>query len=62
MVVLVASLASIGSAQVCTSQGQALEYYLADVEELRLAKESQQEPADPGLDWSDVRHQLLATD
>ncbi len=39
---------------------QALEYYLDDVEDLRLAKESLQDPADPVLDWSEVREQLLA--
>ena len=41
---------------------QALEYYLEDVEDLRLAKESLQDPSDPVLDWSEVREKLLAED
>ena len=41
---------------------QALEYYLDDVEDLRLAVERLQDPADPVLDWDDVRRDLLAAD
>ena len=41
---------------------QALEYYLDDVEDLRLALERLQDPADPVLDWGDVRCGLLASD
>jgi transposase len=41
---------------------QALEYYLDDVEDLRLALERLQDPADPVLDWGDVRRDLLAAD
>jgi transposase len=41
---------------------QALEYYLDDVEDLRLGLESLQDPADPVLDWDGVRDDLLAAD
>jgi transposase len=41
---------------------QALEYYLADLEDLRLGLERLQDPADPILDWSDVRRGLLDPD
>lgn len=41
---------------------QALEYYLDDVEDLRLGMERLQDPADPLLDWDDVRHDLLGSD
>ncbi len=37
---------------------QALEYYLADFEDLRLGLERLQDPADPILDWTDVRGEL----
>ncbi len=38
---------------------QALEYYLADLEDLRLGLERLQDPADPILEWDDVRAELL---
>ena len=38
---------------------QAIEYYLEDLEDLRLALERLQDPADPLLDWEDVRRDLL---
>ena len=38
---------------------QALEYYLAD---LRLGLERLRDPADPILDWADVRGELLNQD
>ena len=38
---------------------QALEYYLEDFEDLRLALERLNDPADPVLDWEDVRRDLL---
>jgi len=41
---------------------QALEYYLDDVEDLRLAVERLQDPSDPVLDWDEVRTQLLDAD
>jgi transposase len=41
---------------------KAVEYYLGDVEDLRLAMERLQDPADPLLDWEDVRRDLLAAD
>ncbi len=41
---------------------QAIEYYLADVDDLRLALERLQDPADPVLDWSEVKRDLLAQD
>ena len=41
---------------------QAVEYYLDDVEDLRLAVERLQDPADPILDWDEVRRDLLAED
>jgi transposase len=41
---------------------QAIEYYLDDVEDLRLAMERLQDPADPVLDWEGVRRDLLAAD
>jgi transposase len=41
---------------------QAVEYYLDDVEDLRLAMERLQDPADPILEWDDVRSDLLAAD
>jgi transposase len=39
---------------------QAIEYYLDDAEDLRLALERLQDPADPVLDWEDVKRGLLA--
>ena len=41
---------------------QAIEYYLADVDDLRLALDRLQDPADPVLDWSEVKRDLLAQD
>ena len=41
---------------------QALEYYLEDFEDLRLALDRLNDPADPVLDWADVRRDLLDQD
>ncbi len=41
---------------------QALEYYLEDFEDLRLALDRLNDPADPVLDWQDVRGDLLGSD
>ena len=41
---------------------QAIEYYLADVDDLRLALERLKDPADPVLNWDEVRRDLLAAD
>ena len=41
---------------------QAIEYYLDDIEDLRLGIEALTDPADPVLDWSEVRDALLAAD
>ena len=41
---------------------QAVEYYLDDVEDLKLALERLNDPADPVLDWEKVRGELLAAD
>ena len=41
---------------------QAIEYYLDDILDLRLAMERLQDPADPILDWDEVRSELLAAD
>ncbi len=41
---------------------QALEYYLEDFEDLRLALDRLNDPADPVLDWEDVRRDLLDQD
>lgn len=41
---------------------QALEYYLEDLEDLRLGLEALQDPADPILDWEKVKSELLAQD
>jgi len=41
---------------------QAIEYYLADVDDLRLGLESLNDPADPVLDWDEVKRDLLAAD
>ena len=40
----------------------ALEYYLEDIEDLRLALDRLRDPADPVLDWQDVRRDLLDQD
>jgi RHH-type rel operon transcriptional repressor/antitoxin RelB len=41
---------------------QAVEYYLDDLEDLKLGLERLQDPADPVLDWKDVRRELLDQD
>jgi transposase len=41
---------------------QAIEYYLEDLEDLRLGLERLQDPSDPVLDWADVRRELLDQD
>jgi len=41
---------------------RAIEYYLEDFEDLNLALERLQDPADPVLDWEEVRRELLAAD
>jgi transposase len=41
---------------------QALEYYLEDQEDLTLGLERLQDPADPVLDWDEVRRGLLGQD
>jgi transposase len=40
----------------------AIEYYLDDVEDLRVAVERLSDPGDPILDWREVRRELLAED
>ncbi len=40
----------------------ALEYYLEDLEDLRLGLQRLQDPADPILDWTEVRGELLDQD
>jgi transposase len=41
---------------------QAIEYYLEDVVDLQAALQRLQDPADPVLDWDEVRRELLAAD
>jgi transposase len=41
---------------------QAIEYYLDDIEDLRFGIEALKDPADPVLDWAEVRNALLAAD
>ena len=41
---------------------QAIEYYLDDLDDLRLGLERLQDPADPVLDWSEVKRELLHQD
>jgi RHH-type transcriptional regulator, rel operon repressor / antitoxin RelB len=41
---------------------QAVEYYLDDLEDLKLGLERLQDPSDPVLDWKDVRRELLGQD
>lgn len=41
---------------------QAVEYYLDDFEDLRLGLERLNDPADPILDWEDVKLDLLDQD
>lgn len=38
---------------------QAVEYYLDDLEDLHEGLERLQDPADPLLDWEEVRRELL---
>jgi RHH-type transcriptional regulator, rel operon repressor / antitoxin RelB len=40
----------------------AVEYYLDDIEDLRLAMDRLKDPADPVLDWDEVKRELLAED
>ena len=39
---------------------QAIEYYLDDLEDLSLGLDALRDPADPVLDWEDIRADLLA--
>ena len=41
---------------------QALERYLEDYDDLDVALERLRDPADPVLDWEQVRHELLGSD
>ncbi|MCY4432055.1 YlcI/YnfO family protein [Candidatus Poriferisocius sp.] len=41
---------------------QALERYLEDYDDLEVALERLRDPADPVLDWDQVRHDLLNSD
>lgn len=41
---------------------QAIEYYLDDLDDLKLGLERLQDPADPVLDWSEVKRELLNQD
>jgi transposase len=41
---------------------KALEYYLDDFEDLRLALDRLNDPADPVLDWEGVKRELLDQD
>ena len=41
---------------------QALERYLEDYDDLDVALERLRDPADPVLDWEQVRHELLSSD
>ncbi|QVV69171.1 ribbon-helix-helix protein, CopG family [Synechococcus sp. LA31] len=41
---------------------QAIEYYLDDIEDLRAGAAALRDPADPVLDWAEVRDALLAAD
>lgn len=40
----------------------AIEYYLDDLEDLHLGLERLRDPADPVLDWEEVKRGLLAQD
>ncbi len=40
----------------------AIEYYLDDVEDLRLGLERLRDPSDPVLDWEEVKRDLLGAD
>ena len=41
---------------------QALEQYLEDLDDLSVALERLHDPADPVLDWEQVRHELRNSD
>ncbi len=41
---------------------QALERYLEDYDDLDVALDRLRDPADPVLDWEQVRHELLSSD
>ena len=41
---------------------QAIEYYLDDIEDLRCGVAALKDPADPALNWAEVRHALLSAD
>ena len=41
---------------------QAIEYYLDDLEDLKLGLDRLQDPADPILDWAEVCGELLDQD
>ena len=41
---------------------QAVQYYIEDLEDLRLGLERLQDPADPVLDWEEVKRDLLRQD
>ncbi len=41
---------------------QALERYLEDYDDLEVALERLRDPADPVLDWDQVRHDVLNSD
>lgn len=41
---------------------QAVEYYLEDLEDLAQGLERLRDPADPVLDWEEVRRELLDPD
>jgi RHH-type transcriptional regulator, rel operon repressor / antitoxin RelB len=41
---------------------QAIEYYLDDFEDMRCAIEVLRDPADPVLEWNEVRDDLLRLD
>ena len=41
---------------------QAIEYYLGDIEDLRCGVAALKDPADPVLDWAEVRDALVAAD
>jgi len=41
---------------------QAIERYLEDFNDLSLAVDRLRDPADPVLDWEDVRHELVDSD
>ena len=41
---------------------QAIERYLEDFDDLTVARERLRDPADPVLDWNDVRRDVLGPD